>query len=61
MISGDLEPLHIYKSSVLHVAKNEYKKSQYFDSDPIKALCIMEYMLMSIHNIGISVFHPLLG
>jgi len=58
MVSGDSEPPHLYKSSTLHVAKNEYKKSQFFDSDPIKALCIMKYSAYAncIHNIGMNPF-----
>jgi len=58
MVSGDPEPPHLYKSSTLHVAKNEYKKSQFFNSDPIKALCIMKYSAYAncIHNIGMDPF-----
>jgi len=58
MTPGDPEPPHLYKASVLHVAKNEFIKSQHFDEDPIKALCIMKYSayLNCIHNIGIDPF-----
>lgn len=58
MVPGDLEPPHLYKSSILHVVKNESKQSQYFNSDPIKALCIMKYSVYAncIHNIGIDPF-----
>lgn len=52
------EPPHLYKSSILHVAKNEYRKSQLFNNNPIKALCIMKYSAYynCIHNIGIEPF-----
>jgi hypothetical protein len=58
MALGDPEPPHLHKASILHVAKNEYIKSQLFDPDPIKALCIMKYSAYSncIHNIGIDPF-----
>jgi len=58
MIPGDSEPPHLYKASVLHVAKNEFIKSQHIDEDPIKALCIIKYSayLNYIHNIGIDPF-----
>lgn len=58
MVLGDPEPPHLYKSTTLHVAKNEYKNSQFFNADPIKALCIMKYSayVNCIHNIGIDPF-----
>lgn len=58
MTSGDPEPPHLYKASILHVAKSEYKKSHLFDNDSIKALCIMKYSAYfnCIHNISIDPF-----
>lgn len=58
MEPGDPEPPYLYKSSVLHVAKNELKNLQFFDSDPIRALCIIKYSAYAncIHNIGIDLF-----
>lgn len=58
MVLGNPEPLHLYTSSTLHAAKNEYKMSQFFDADPIKALCIMKYSAYAncVYNIGIDPF-----
>lgn len=54
MTFEDVEPPHLYKASVLHTAKSEFVKSQYFDSDPIKAICIMKRSIYPncIHNVG---------
>jgi len=58
MTPRDPEPSHLPNASVLHVAKNEYIKSQLYDNDPIKALCIMKYSAYCncIHNIEIDPF-----
>lgn len=58
MMPGDPEPPHLCKPSILHVIKNEYRKSQLFNNDPIKALCIMKYSAYynCIHNIEIEQF-----
>lgn len=58
MMPGDPEPPHLYNATVLHVAKNEYTKTQFYDADPIRALCIMKCntYLNCIHNIGIDPF-----
>lgn len=58
MLSGDPAPPHLYDSSVLHVAKNEYIKSKLLDKDPVNAICIMKrsVYLNCIHNIGIDPF-----
>lgn len=55
---GDPEPPHLYKASVLHVAKEQYLKSQFLDKDPITALRIMKQTLYPncIHNIGVEPF-----
>ncbi|KAL0110757.1 hypothetical protein PUN28_014010 [Cardiocondyla obscurior] len=41
METEDPEPPHLYKASVLHVAKKQYLQSKYLDKDPFTALCMM--------------------
>jgi len=58
MTPGDPEPPHLYDAFILHVAKNEYTKSQHFDKDPVNAISIMKrsVYLNCIHNIGLDPF-----
>lgn len=45
MEEGDPEPPHIPKPSVLRMAKSEYRKSQFHDPDPVRALSLMARQL----------------
>lgn len=58
MESGDPEPPHLYKASILHVVKKQYLQSKYLDKDPLTSLCMMKHGSYSncIHNIGAESF-----
>lgn len=60
MSPGDLEAPIFYKANVLHTAKHEKITSDYFDSDPIKALQILKTTALGknvVHNIGQDPFY----
>lgn len=56
MAEEDTEPLHLYNSAVLHVAKSEATMADYIDPDALKALVILKSSSLQnrIHNIGLD-------